>query len=745
MLDRRHFLVSTLFSLTVPICYAHSEVTDFVPPHKKDADVDLVSMGKVRGNIFDPLTRKPIQGAVVSVRKDGVFPDSGPGTGVTDDAGLFVCDAELGRTQKKTDTLKLLGGIVGGAALPGTFSSTNRLDVDQLTLRVTAPGYKTFEGIARCNRGHASHFDVHLEPILLMPNRQPGASVCADAWWGARVVSFQLEPPEVLPGQEVRATLVFASPRPGNNLEGKPHKLRAWFDLPNDKNVELKEQTDNGDGTTTFRATFKAPKLDKGLVSHLWPCTPWIEGPFDYDGTGDALLSIVANEAEMATARERTTAFNTMQSGKDADAAKAYLAIAGSPSGTYGDWLQAGLLLARLGQNDEALAALQNAYQRSRNTWSAMHLLQALERVGRFEDASDEATRFLAAVRSRTKDGDLPKKVTSSFMETVVRVHSQAVRLDAAREVYALLTKHWQNADSDREIDNLMRLADAEQRIKGSPKDADALIQRAVALTDQAEWEEAKAAIERALTVSPANPILLRNHAFVRLSLPGQTVTRAEIGAAIRSAEPLALSGAEDSARPVKEFLPHHILGVLRVAEAIDIMVGGADPSDAFDRAHEAFDAALRNGRPAAPKRPRNATSTFIALRGFVSGLAATDHDLRQSLLTLRESPRDGLALMELGDALVALELWNLADTVAAAAERVMPNSVEPKFQRARVAVAQNRTEDAVRLLRAVIEASPYHPHARLHLANVLMKDAPEEAEALRKEHTFRFTGLKTP
>lgn len=740
-MTRRQVILSGLLASTIPLGSAWSGEMFPTPPHKKDADVDLVSAGKARGGVYDPITRTPIAGARVSFRTGRAFPEEGRGTSVTDAAGYFEAEVELGRTQKKTDALLLLGGIAAGGVLPGTFSESIRVDVDQLTARVTAPGYKPFEGIVRCHRVHAMHFDVHLEPILLMPESAPGASVCADHWSIARIVDFRLEPSIVLPEETITATLVFASPPPGKDVKGKDHEFKAWFDLPDDKIQEMKERTDNGDGTTTFRTTFKAPKLPKRYTSRVWSCTPAISAPFIYSGTQDALLSIVLTEEAKPSAKAREAAFKSMVAGDLAVAADAFLAVAKAPTGIAYDWTHAGRLFAQLGRKDDAVDAFRNAYQSDRNTFSAERLMKALDAIGKAEDAAQEGMRHLAEVRSKAKESDLPKWFHADFLTTLGTAQVHAGQAAAARETQELYARHWTEAKVDRSLEIMVRLAEADLRLKTAPNDPAALAERAAVLRDQERWPEALAAVDAALAVGPRLPVLIRDRVFARLHLPDQTISVGEIETAILAAEPLTLHEDGGKTKPVKDFTAHHILGVLRTAYALAERDAVADPTDLFDKAHEAFDEALRNGRLAPPRRPWNATSYFVYSSGFRSGAAFGDFDLRQSLLDLREDPRDGLALTEMAGALTSLGLWHLAGTVADEAARVSRGAVEPRFLQAMTAVAQGRPTEGEAGLRAVIDAAPFHPFARLRLATLLEKRDPAEAGRLREEHQKRFTG----
>ncbi|HEY3415491.1 MAG TPA: hypothetical protein VGM23_01290, partial [Armatimonadota bacterium] len=136
---------------------------------RKDAAVDTNSWGQVNGRVYDGRTGDPLRGATIVIQHDGQFAQNGKTTGRTDSVGFYHCQAPLGRISTKINAAALVTGVLPiGGMLGASGTTTNRIDVTQLILRVTRDGYRPFEGAVHCRQADAATFAVLLEPILLV-------------------------------------------------------------------------------------------------------------------------------------------------------------------------------------------------------------------------------------------------------------------------------------------------------------------------------------------------------------------------------------------------------------------------------------------------------------------------------------------------------------------------------------------------------------------------------------------------
>ncbi|MCX6369402.1 MAG: tetratricopeptide repeat protein [Armatimonadetes bacterium] len=710
-------------------------------PHQKDADVDPVSRGKVTGGIYDSVTYKPIAGATVSIRVDGIF-ESGKTVTTTDEAGFYKGEAEIGRTVKRTNAFLAVAGVAAGGVLPGTFSATSRTDVDQLILRVTAPGYKPFVGIVPCRRIYPAIFEVEMESVLLTPQSQPGASIVVPGWGAARFVELRVEPPIALPGQEVEVTMRIACPPPGKDQSGKEHPFKGFVDLEVGKQVELKQRTLEGDGIYAFRGKFKAPKLPRESVLLINQVSGSAIFPFSFSMsdhiTNDFLFQVILNEGMRKEATQRAEAYRLYADGDTAGAAARFAALSRSASGLTFDHVMAGRLHNDLRQPAAAVDFFRSAFIKDKNGIFATYYSRALLDSDQPQRVTNECSTLLAGVK---KPDELPRTLPSDFLVNLGTAYLRLGQIDKARETLDLLKKHWAPSQVDSIFDAAVRTAEADSRLKDSPQDAPALAERARGLRDQAQWAKAAQAYEAAQLAAPGDPVLLRDLAYTRLHLASGLPNKEELERAITAAESLTITKDGGKDTPVKDFLPWHILGILRYARAEQLRSqGSSELLKAYDDAHEAFDGALRNGRLAPPKRPWNAAGFHVVMAGFGSPDAAVDFDLRQSLLILRERPDDALALTELGKGLLDAGLPSAADAALALALRVVPDAIEPCYLRAVIAGVRQLWDEAISGLRDVVERAPNHSRARLLLAEYLEKNGDKEgAKAQRTAHSQLF------
>ncbi len=717
------------------------------PPHTPDKTVDLTAWGKVKGGVYDPTTGLPVPGATIAIRRQGKFETKGRTVAFTDSAGAFECEAELGRHLKRGDLFRLMDETSGNFDLPGSIAELRRTDVDQLALRVMAPGFRMFEGVVDCWLVRAKDFLVHLDPILLMPEGTSGASVAGDGWMPARVLEFRLTPGVVLPGEKVAAVATIRSPKPARDLKGKDHDYKVIVAIDDNTFHELKDRSDNGDGTFTFKGSFDAPKLPKGYSYRGWLPELNIIAPFAVlNPTRDAFLAVVSTDEGKASARERERAWNLWRSGDDGPAADAFAALAASASGLNFDSIQAGNLYGVLGKWEDAIPHFRQALNRNRNTSNAKRLMSALLKTGKVEEAVQVGTVAVAEIRNSTKDSDLAKHVGEDFMSSLGIAMLRSGRMSQARSFLALYSGSWPTVDEANVFFQEFKLKDADTVLQSSPQDRSALVLRAATLRDQGNWKVARDATEAAYSVAPNIPALIRDRVALALYDTNLEITMGAVEKAIDAAESIQNLRETPPVSSAEAFERAYFLGLLRLWRAGHLPPGGESVTEEFNRAHLAFDTALRHATIRdthslvdGPLLEGTLPYVKLTVHRYGTGIGAHVLDMQQAALVLRETPDDWLASEELAAALDKNEVVVLAELFAARALAGNPDSVPALFLRATLETKRGRTADAEAGLRAVLEKAPYHPHAALRLASLLEGKNPVEANQLLEDHARRY------
>jgi tetratricopeptide (TPR) repeat protein len=123
-------------------------------------------------------------------------------------------------------------------------------------------------------------------------------------------------------------------------------------------------------------------------------------------------------------------------------------------------------------------------------------------------------------------------------------------------------------------------------------------------------------------------------------------------------------------------------------------------------------------------------------IAGFANEMAALDYVLLDSLETLKKSPDDALAWMNIGTSLVRLQFPGLGLDALAKAAALEPALIETKYWAALALRQLGRPQEARSQLQALVEANPLHPHAHLELARILAEAGEtEQAQVLVLAH----------
>jgi tetratricopeptide (TPR) repeat protein len=118
-------------------------------------------------------------------------------------------------------------------------------------------------------------------------------------------------------------------------------------------------------------------------------------------------------------------------------------------------------------------------------------------------------------------------------------------------------------------------------------------------------------------------------------------------------------------------------------------------------------------------------------IAGFANDEAAQVYAILNSLDVLKKNAQDGLAWLNIGTALVRLELPDLALDALAKASALQPGLIETNYWAAMAHRQLGRSAEARQELEEVLKANPLHPHAHLELARLLTEAGEmEQAEA---------------
>src|SRR5205807_8277847 len=112
----------------------------------------------------------------------------------------------LGRISHNFDLGRALFTTGFGMLFGAANNTTKRIDASRVEIRISAPGYKQFEGVVVARRSDARAFRIDVEPTLLVPEGSPGISVSAMGWTAVRIIGANAEPAIGRKGDIVKLT-----------------------------------------------------------------------------------------------------------------------------------------------------------------------------------------------------------------------------------------------------------------------------------------------------------------------------------------------------------------------------------------------------------------------------------------------------------------------------------------------------------------------------------------------------------
>jgi tetratricopeptide (TPR) repeat protein len=694
------------------------------PPEMKRSD-----SGKVTGWVVDAATRRPVAGALVSLEVDGAFPSSGKAVARTDASGRYEAHAPLGKIYSKLDwgrvlTMHPLSLIFSPTAM---MKETRIIDVDRFNVRVQRDGYRPFLGSVQAADVNPDGYSVRLEDVWLAAATTQLTSFSPDILQHETIESLAVTPAVCAPGERVTLTLTARLPV-DRNL-----RYRAYLTSNNPRLIAadqvFKRQAPSREhpNRVIFTRTVKVASqlgepyaqlgfylIRNGRTTLVEPETTVLVQAVRAPEERKAAALVdegyrLAKRGELdaglgrySAAREAAPRYFLahllygdlcLKLGRPGDAAAAFRQlVALSPE----DWdvARPRYVLALLATGDVAAAAgqMKDANEKTRRVPPQIYLCQAriaaLE--GRFDDADRSLTRAAQYVKIPLS---VQLEINLRRMQAAVAAAPEDpdVRLAAAR----VLQDAGRNDEAIGEIQRAIRLA---------PGDAWAYLDLGTALAAAGRGTEARLPLERCLQLDPKNveanllmADLLRNHGdyaealgrYREVARADRVNLRARHGCALMLLQQGDLAGARG------EF--HAAIEQGREKGKID------DPGLALPGQSIYF----------GPKRR--------LVSGFSAPESAADRVIWTALDTLDRQPRNGLAWMNIGAALVQLGVPAMALDALAKAATLEPSLAEVPFYRGLALRGLGQLAAARETLEGVVRANPLHPEARLALARILV------------------------
>jgi len=742
---------------------------------RRDAAVATTDWGSAVGRVYDAVTGVPIEAARVVVQEGGVFAQEGRTLGATDKVGRYDCQAPLGRISTKYSAAGVLGSALGLGGLLGPVSTTTRrIDATQLNLRVTKDGYNSFEGVVRCRRAEADGFWVGMEPVLLTPAGSPEVSTSADGWGGLKILEVKVEPAIAHPREKVKVTARVQAPAAAASKE-QASFLERLFGGGARSQLELAMYSNmwrggkglalvgEEEGALNFAGDIGLPK---SVVSPSQYITVAVDrSPVETvagQGTKSVLLQVIGKEADTKAAELRLEAARLETEDNNPQAAAVLQQLSALPEATLDDFLWLASASGKVHDQEAAVRALKQALRIVPEGARSVVMLNQEMRVDQarwqllaryaavlLKNGQAEAvlTEVLPEVE-KVPEKERPKRVPTAVMVAVGGAYLETGKLPEAQAVRDGLSK-WPaegiSAEA-RTFRHRLRMAMSERAVTDDPGNAQAWADWGRALVDEGRWEEAVVKLQTALQHDPNMPAVQRDLAYALLHLKGreQSVDQ-QLDEAIAAAEKQV--GGTPGVPESKSFYDWHTLGLLRYRKACQSVgrvsaPGGCPPPDpaeatTLEASEHALIQAVKYGRAGAEVQEyvtfsveASYSTQEVKIAGFAYPEAARDYLVLDSLEALRQHRDDYLAWFTLATALLDLGQPESAAGGLAECLRLRPEFPETRYAQAMLALQQGKREEAVQLLREVLQANPRHPFANQKLAELYAEDGDMVAAA---------------
>ena len=702
--------------------------------------------GAVVGYVIDAETRRPVEGALVSVQVNAAFPDTGSATARSDAAGRYQLRAPLGRTKSG---MKMSPLIIFGE--PIRKQEANLIDATQLNVSVRCAGYKPFLGAVPMRHAAVSQFRVYLAEILLAPVAGGLVSSAPTNFRWEHLEQFTVAPDIAEPGTKVTMTAHLRVRRdPDINYRLYAIAPQGLLEYDNPLGVTSNDGIEriaiplgglkgtSGDAehrefAATARVRRRAP-IDYGLVHILVFRGTDDVTPGDVESV---LVQAPQSDAERAAAELCREAYALQADGELGSAVEcAETAVKAAPEYRFGQEMLGDLYLAANRPND-AVQVLKKMVDLDPDDLALAYprLAEALLAAGRAKEGID-------LLLPLDKDTTKKKHRTESKM-------SPQFNIALARCYLAL--GDLEDGDSRLKRAGLLspklrrQLATERARaaLAASPDSLDAHAGYARALADAARWEEAVAEFRTAAEADKASAWQYTDLAWALMeglerheealpwaqravaAAPDSAEARLRLGHCYRHLGQYEKAAAEYAT--AAELWPHDFQA--RHWHGLALLARGETDAGAQE-----LIAALELAREKGEHRPRffgffvPVLTTRVLVHGFRYPEADCDYILLDALSTLRASdgpadePAQFLARFNVAASFVELGLPDAALPLLRECLEQRPDYAEALYMGARAHVDKGDPETAEEELQRVVAMNPLHPQAYLDLAQLRLE-----------------------
>jgi tetratricopeptide (TPR) repeat protein len=748
MSQSRAFILS--FWLLVPALGIHHGLTSAAYAQAKvepkpvkaiDTRVEPTTWGTVIGRIYDARTGFPLKSAEISIEAEEGFLKKGKSTAVTDELGGYRAQAILGRVSENLDVGRALLSSGIGLLFGTATNTTRRIDVAQLNFQVKAAGYKVFEGPIPVRESIPQKFTVAMEPILMMPDGNPGESVCASQWSAVRIQSASTTPTIAKKGETVnlRTELVAFGKLPAKTVE-----VVAFSDLwKGAKKLKIVEGSVKP-GLVSFETTYKVSGKEKDRVYPVY--FEISKSTLDYDpdrSTAFALIQIGSSDSELQDSRSRLEGLENYFNRNYSAALEKLVAIAPKSQTSFDLTLKA-YSAEQLNDFDLAADALVELSERGGTGYE--NLTDSV-RVFYLDKRYELVEKVVSGELAKVKKKDQPKVIPANALGYYGLSLVKSSKLDLATKLNEDLLA-WQLAGLDPaviEFRGALRLAQVQAAHLANPGSSLAVADFGRALLDLGRFDEAVAKLQESLTLDPENQAVKRDLVWAALQYESENPPAADLNSAVEAAR-VALNigkGKQES----KDFASWNQYAVLLYALSErqmeqDKVLG----EKTRDEAIGALRQSLAVGRKGAQRNSGAFSYAYgymsgssVAISGFAYPQANASFLLLQSLKKLISDPTNYLALLNQAGALLDLGQFQLAKTAATNALKLKPESLDAQFLLGLLAAKEKSYDEAKRLVSIVADKNPIHPRANLVLVDLLTEegDLPGAAERLAIHTNF--------
>jgi len=712
----------------------------------KDKTVEPTHAGGVNGRIYDAEAGQPISGAQVVVEQNGVFASEGKTVGSTDSSGLYKCGAELGRVSSNIDVGRLLNVSLIGLLSGGANNVTKRIDITYLNMRVSASGYKTFEGMIPCRSVDTNGFRVYMEPVLLVREGGSQVSTVAPGWGIVQIKDVTVEPEIQHPGEEVKISAYVKCPSLANT---EKMTVKCYSRVFGAKELALAGKPDKS--TLVYSKKFSMPKKDESkteaVVLQLEQC------PYDVvreKNVRKALIQVVRTPAEKNAAELRLQAFKLYEAGSNAESAAKLKELTALPDARIEDYSDLGTIAMKIHEYQTAALAYKHVVDMTPEKSRIAEMdnyAEALLAGGKFAQVISEIEPAI----NKFDDKQRKKKVPASLPARVGSAYVGLGKLESAEAVNAQLDGYKDGLSSAAvtEFRSSLRMAHVQAEVNKDPKNAQAWAEYGRLLIDQGRWEEAVGKLRKSISLDSGIPAVKGDLGYALVHIRGDNqASKQSFDDALAAAE--AKIQSSTGKEKTKDFNSWHTLGILLYRKACRQQDSSdAGYIDTLQRAQDTLKEALRCGRAGSDvKSDGNYLGAFgyfgsrvVGVSGFAYPEANSDFVLLEGIKVVSANADNYLAHFNIAAALVDLGQGDLAARSLTKCMALKPDYTEAHFVMGLVYLQQGNDERAKMELLKVKKANPRHPKADLMLAKLYTEDGDMAAASACLANHARYYG----